>query len=511
MNRFLGLWVVTLALLGACSSLPPIQDRMASTAFTDTAHTRLGAALAVPVAEHPGLTGVHGLADPRDAFVARAVLAAMAERSIDAQYYIWRGDEVGFLLFEALWDAAERGVRVRLLLDDHNTGGLDPTLAALDAHPNIEVRLYNPLAHRSVRAVSYVTDFARVNRRMHNKSFTVDNQVAVVGGRNIGNEYYGAGSGLVFADFDVTLVGAAVGQVSREFDTFWNSASAYPAALLLRPADAAQAQALQAAFQVNRSSPQAQSYLDGVRVSPLARSLLNRTVAFEWTTAGILWDDPAKTLDPDAKREDLLFPKLVESLGLPVRRLDIVSPYFVPGERGTAALAAIAGRGVEVRILTNSLASSDAAVVQAGYARRRDDLLRAGIRIHELKPTAAPRDSQRRVGSSSSTGLHAKSFAVDGERIFVGSFNFDPRSLLLNTEMGVVLDSHRLAQELADGFDHTVPGVAYEVRLGEDGFSLVWIEQTPDGPRTHTTEPGTTWLQRTGVTVLSVLPIEWLL
>ena len=506
-------WFAALVLgLGACSSLPSNEGRPTSTAFTDTAQTRLGQAVAPRVAEHADLSGVHSLGDPRDAFVARAVLAAMAERSIDVQYYIWRGDEVGILLFEALWDAAERGVRVRLLLDDHNTGGLDPTLAALDALPNIEVRLYNPLVHRSVRAASYLTDFSRVNRRMHNKSFTVDNQVAVVGGRNIGDEYFGAGTGMVFADFDVTLVGAVVGQVSREFDTFWNSASAYPAALLLRPADAAQAQPLQAAFKVNRSSPQAQAYLGAVRASPLARSLLERTAVFEWTTVRILWDDPAKTLDPDAKREDLLFPKLVESMGSPRKRLDIVSPYFVPGEQGTAALAAIARHGVEVRILTNSLASSDAAVVHAGYARRRADLLRAGVRIHELKPSAAvARDSPRRVGSSASTGLHAKTFAVDGERLFVGSFNFDPRSLLLNTEMGVVLDSHRLAGALADGFDNLVSGVAYEVRMGDDGTSLVWIEQTPDGPRTHTTEPGTTWLQRTGVTILSVLPIEWLL
>jgi len=484
---------------------------MASTAFTDTAHTRLGLALAPALAQHAGKTGVHALTDPRDAFAARAVLAAMAERSIDAQYYIWRGDEAGFLLFEALWDAAQRGVRVRLLLDDHNTRGLDPTLTALDAHPNIEVRLYNPVGQRSVRAINYLADFARVNRRMHNKSFTVDNHVSVVGGRNIGDEYFGAGSGMVFADLDVTLVGPAVQRVSQEFDTYWNSVSAYPADLLLGPPEVSQVQALRARFVATRSSQEAKAYLEAVGQSPLARRMLDRTVAFEWTTASILWDDPAKTLDGAARRDDLLFPRLIESLGRPRKRLDIVSPYFVPGEQGTASLAAMARRGVEVRILTNSLASSDASVVHAGYAKRRADLLRAGVWVYELKPTAEQdRDKNRGIGSSASTGLHAKTFAVDGERIFVGSLNLDPRSLLLNTEMGVVLESPRLAQALSEGFATTVPGVAYEVRLGEDGFNLVWIEQTPDGPKTHTTEPGTTWLQRTGVTVLSVLPIEWL-
>jgi putative cardiolipin synthase len=513
MNRFR--WVIAAmfsVLLGACSSLPPAGDRITSTALADTGHTRLGLALAPAVAQHPGKTGVHALADPRDAFVARAVLAAMADRSIDAQYYIWRGDAAGTILFEALWEAAQRGVRVRLLLDDHNTGGLDPTIAALDAHPNIQVRLYNPLGQRAVRAINYLTDFSRVNRRMHNKSFTVDNQMSVVGGRNIGDEYFGAGSGMVFADLDVTLVGAAVQQASLEFDTYWNSASAYPAADLLRPGAAADDQALQARFLANRSSQETKAYLEAVRASPLARRMLDRTVAFEWTTARILWDDPAKTLDAEARRDDLMFPRLIESLGRPEKRLDIVSPYFVPGEQGTASLSAIARRGVEVRILTNSLASSDASVVHAGYAKRRADLLRGGVRIYELKPTAVEvLDNDRRVGSSASTGLHAKTFAVDGERIFVGSFNLDPRSLLLNTEMGVVLDSPRLAQMMAESFDTTVSGVAYEVRLGEDGHHLVWIEQTAEGQRTHATEPGTTWLQRSGVSFLAILPIEWLL
>ncbi len=513
MNQFLRLWVAALALwLGACSSLPPIQDRMASTAFTDTAHTRLGLALAPSLAQHAGQTGVLALVDPRDAFVARAVLAAMAERSIDAQYYIWRDDEVGVLLFEALWEAAERGVRVRLLLDDHNTGGLDPTLAALDAHPNIEVRLYNPVGLRGLRALNYLTDFSRVNRRMHNKSFTVDNQVSVVGGRNVGDEYFGAGGGMVFADLDVTLVGPAVQQTSQAFDTYWNSASAYPAALLLGRPDAAGAQTLQARIAATRSSHAAKAYLEAVRVSPLARQMQDRTAAFEWTTARILWDDPAKTLDPETPRDDLLFPRLIESVGSPRQRIDIVSPYFVPGEQGTAALAALARRGVEVRILTNSLASSDASVVHAGYARRRADLLRGGVRVYELKPGAEQdRDRNLGIGSSASTGLHAKTFAVDGERLFVGSFNFDPRSLLLNTEMGVVLDSPRLARALSEAFDTTIPAGAYEVRLGEDGASLVWIERGADGPRTHATEPGTTWLQRSGVSVLAILPIEWLL
>jgi len=216
MSRILASAVTALAaLMAGCASLPPLEGRTATTALADTAGTRLGRAVAADVAANPGKTGSHPLPEPQAAFAARVVFAAAAEKSLDVQYYIWHGDQVGYLLFEALWQAAERGVRVRLLLDDLNTGGLDPTIAALDAHPNIEVRLYNPLVQRGVRALNFMTDFTRVNRRMHNKSFTVDNQVSVVGGRNIGNEYFGAGSGIVFADLDVIAVGAAVREVSQ--------------------------------------------------------------------------------------------------------------------------------------------------------------------------------------------------------------------------------------------------------------------------------------------------------
>ena len=291
------------------------------------------------------------------AFAARVLFAAAAEKSLDAQYYIWHGDQVGYLLFEALWQAAERGVRVRLLLDDLNTGGLDPTIAALDAHPNIEVRLYNPLVQRDARVLNFLTDFTRVNRRMHNKSFTVDNQVSVVGGRNIANEYFGAGSGVVFADLDVIAVGAAVREVSKEFDLYWNSPSAYPAASFVGAPGPDGAANLEAKFAATRADPESIAYLEAVRTTSLVRDLLDRQLALEWTHAQVVYDDPAKTLDTTDRTDVLLFPELVRTMGRPEKTLDLVSPYFVPGEEGTAALVALASKGVKVRILTNSLAS----------------------------------------------------------------------------------------------------------------------------------------------------------
>jgi putative cardiolipin synthase len=514
MSRILAFAVAALAaLMAGCASLPPLEGRTATTALADTAGTRLGRAVAADVAANPGKTGVHPLPEGHAAFAARVLLAAAAEKSIDAQYYIWHGDQVGYLLFEALWRAAERGVRVRLLLDDLNTGGLDPTIAALDAHPNIEVRLYNPLVQRGARMLNFLTDFTRVNRRMHNKSFTVDNQVSVVGGRNIANEYFGAGSGVVYADLDVIAVGAAVREVSKEFDLYWNSPSAYPAASFVGPPGPDGAANLEARFAATRADPESVAFLEAARSTSLVRDLLGRQLALEWTLARVVYDDPAKTLDTTARTDVLLFPELVRTMGRAGKSFDLISPYFVPGEEGTAALVMQASKGVKVRILTNSLASSEANVVHSGYAKRREDLLRAGVQLYEIKPTAAreARDEKAKLGSSSSAALHAKTFAVDRSRIFVGSFNFDQRSARLNTEMGLVIDSPTLAQRLAERFDTAAPLVAYEVRLGPDGRSLEWIERTAAGETRYDTEPGTTWFQRWSVDVLSIFPVDWML
>ena len=514
MRRIVALAVAALAvLITGCASLPSLEGRPTTSALADTGGTRLGRAVAADVAANPGKTGVHAFPEPHDAFAARVLLAAAAEKSLDVQYYIWHGDQVGYLLFEALWHAAERGVRVRLLLDDMNTGGLDPTIATLDAHPNIEVRLYNPLVLRGARAFNFLTDFTRVNRRMHNKSFTADNQVSVVGGRNIANEYFGAGSGIVFADLDVIAVGAAVRDVSKEFDLYWNSPSAYPAASLVGAPGPDGAANLKTRFATTRADPQSVAYIEAVRATPVIRDVLDRKLAYEWTTARVVFDDPAKTLDTTARTEVLLFPELVRTIGRPETTLDLVSPYFVPGEQGTAALVALANRGIKVRILTNSLSSSDESVVHAGYAKRRHDLLYAGIKLYELKATAGreSNEGEAKLGSSSSSGLHAKTFAVDRGRIFIGSFNFDQRSALLNTEMGLVIDSPTLAQWLAGIFDTVVPRAAYEVRLAPDGRSLEWIERTASGEKRYDVDPDTSWVLRTKVDMLSILPIEWLL
>jgi cardiolipin synthase C len=512
MSRLLSL--LCLVWLASCASLPPPAERPASTALTDTADTRLGRSVAPLVAAHPGRSGIHGMPDPYDAFATRVVLAAAAQKSIDAQYFIWHDDQVGMLLFEALSKAADRGVRVRLLLDDGGTTGIDSTLATLDAHPNIELRLYNPFSWRGSRAVGYLGDFTRLNKRMHNKSFTADNQATVVGGRNIANECFGAEGAIGFADLDVLAVGPVVQQVSKEFDLYWNSPSAYAAAGFVGPAAPDGAAQLQARFAAAHAEPLAMQYLEAVRKAAILSDLLKQQLPLEWTTAQVLYDSPAKTLDRSQRTDVLLFPALMERLGRPQKSFDIVSPYFVPGDEGTVLLAELARRGVKVRVLTNSLASSDESVVHAGYMKRRRDLLLAGVTLYELKP-AANKQALRvkgRFGAGKVAGLHAKTYAVDGERIFVGSFNFDLRSARLNTEMGVVIDSRIGAQELAELFDQDIAALAYEVRLAPQGEGLIWIERGDSGEeRRHDVDPETQWSKRFGVGFLSGLPIDWLL
>ena len=511
--RFIGAAFLggVLAVLCSCgrNDIPMRETKMTPViAPTDTRLSRgIGPALAI----HPGKAGIYPLPVSRDAFAARGALARTAERSLDIQYYIWQGDITGYFLFEAVWQAAERGVHVRLLLDDNNTAGLDTTLAALDAHANIEVRLYNPLFHRRARWLNYITDFRRVNRRMHNKSFTVDNTVTVVGGRNIGDDYFAAGHGMAFDDLDVVAVGPVVDQVARSFDLYWNSASAFPAAQVLGDVPADALAQLKEKFAAIHADAESAEYLESLRQTPIVTGLCNGDLAMQWEDARLVYDSPAKTLDPETDKAALLLTQLLRTVGDPATGFDLVSPYFVPMAQGTEDLAALAARGVKVRILTNALESTDVGAVHAGYSKRRKDLLRAGVQLYELKRAGGPNgESSRHSGGNSSASLHAKTFQVDGKRIFVGSFNFDPRSAVLNTEMGVVIESPELARELQGVFDVKVALLAYEVRLQKDG-SIQWIERTSQGQKVYDTEPGVGWMRRFGVGVLSFLPIDWML
>jgi putative cardiolipin synthase len=427
-----------------------------------------------------------------------------------------------------LWEAAERGVRVRLLLDDNGIRGLDPALAALDSHPNIEVRLFNPFKHRHFRAIDYVTDLRRVNRRMHNKSFTADTQATVVGGRNIGDEYFGAGQRVDFQDFDVLAIGPIVGDVGKGFDEYWNSASAYPVASLVHVSAADAVPGMQAKVSAVRSSADGARYLGVLRTTQFIETLLARQLQWDWAPVSVLYDDPAKVLDRSRDRPkvldrsqepELLIDRLRNEIGDPHQELDLVSSYFVPREDGTAALCNYIAGGVRVRIFTNSLATTDVAIAHAGYEKSRKPLLRCGAGIYELKPDAKPDEivggtghGRRRFVGKSNPSLHAKTIVVDRSRLFVGSLNLDPRSVHSNTEMGLVIQSVPLARGVSTTLDRAAVDAAYEVTLGPNGHGLEWTEHNEVGEavRYHH-EPKTTFFRRFGAELLSWLPIEPLL
>ena len=502
-----GAGLLIAALVTGCASLPPLQDRPATYALQPSTDGTLGRAVLPQVQQHPGLTGVIPIADGRVAFGVRASLARSATRSIDIQTFIWHPDSTGTLLFEEVMRAAERGVRVRLLLDDLNTAGIDPTLALLASHPNLELRLYNPFVGRASRTLGYMGDFTRLNHRMHNKSFTIDNVVSVVGGRNIADEYFEIGAaGLV--DLDVVAVGDAVRQVSAEFDLFWNSASAYPAGMIIAGVVPEPRDTLAQRERAIRNDPVSAKYADAIANSEDVKGMLAGTVRAEWTTAHLVHDDPAKTLSTEDKPELLLLPRLEEAFGQPVKSLDLISPYFVPGDAGTEALSALVKRGVRVRVLTNSLASTDVKSVQAGYVKHRDALLRAGVQVFELKPDAGSIERRAgEIGRGSKAGLHAKTYTVDGRAIFVGSFNLDPRSSKLNTEMGLVIDSAQMAERLSSAVDKAYPELAYRVSIGPDG-NVMWEDGSG---KVYDTDPGSGWFERAIVRIGSWLPIDWLL
>lgn len=506
--------IVLMVSVAGCA-LPPLKERPESMALPieDTTDTRLGQAIAPALEEHGQESGVLPLADPYDAYAARILLAEGADASLDVQYYIWRYDTTGRLMLNALYRAAERGVRVRILVDDNGISGLDEALSALDGHGNIEVRLFNPFAVRSPKWFGYLTDFSRLNHRMHNKSFTADNQATIIGGRNIADEYFGAGQGAWFADLDVLAVGPVVDRMSRDFDRYWTSESAYPADLLLPEVDDDKLAEIIASARALEQSDEAARYAKALEGSNFLKDLLGGNLEFTWAPVSMVSDDPAKALG-NTPKDELMSRQLAEALGEPTRSVSLVSPYFIPTDAGVALFRELENNGVEVRILTNSLVANDVAMVHAGYAKYRKPLLKAGVELFEMRrqkeQKSQERSLQRGLSGSSSSSLHAKTFAIDGDTLFVGSFNFDPRSTHLNTELGFIIESRKLAQKLETMFDEQVPQAAYKLELDEDN-NLQWIERNDGEVIVHSHEPETGPLKRSMVFLFSLLPIEWML
>ena len=501
--------------ISGCTGLPIVRDKVSSVRLADTSMTRLGRAVMQAQSNQDHPSGVQALSDPHGAYAARVLLMREAERSLDIQYYIWHADTTGYLLLEEVWRAAQRGVRVRLLLDDNGIAGLDQDLAALDSHANIEVRLFNPFVQRQFKFLGYLTDFSRLNRRMHNKSLTADVQATIVGGRNMGDVYFGAHPRMTFADLDVLAVGAIASEVASAFDGYWNSPLAYPVGDIVGSVALDATRKLEEKFASVRSSTEAMAYHEAVRHEVSLAYQLTQTPVLEWVPVQLVCDPPSKALRR-GEESAYLPAQIAQAIGQPKKTLDLVSPYFVPGDGGVEQLGQFPATGIKLRIVTNSLASNDVSAVHSGYAKHRLALLRSGASLFELIPEAQAAQTKRKWSLSSLAGsswssLHSKTIAVDGQRVFVGSFNLDPRSVRLNTEMGLVIQSHRLADAVSAGLDAQLISSAYQVQLAADGESIQWIEQTPQGPVRYETEPKASFMRRLTVMLMTLLPIDWLL
>lgn len=467
---------------------------------------------------HPELSGYHPIVTGANAFASRSILTDMATRSIDAQYYIWHDDQAGQLLLKDLWEAAERGVIVRLLLDDFNNNAkLDQHLLRFASHPNIAVRIINPLMHRKVQALNFVTGLPRINRRMHNKSMTFDKQITVIGGRNIGNEYLSNDQSSQFADLDVLLIGKVVADIDNSFISYWSAPISFDIETLVTLDKDATSNFLTGLDKLDGDEKSGTSsslaiYKTAIEDSSIDTDLINKRVPFRWTDMQFLSDDVGK-LTKTVPTDSNLVHQLRTLLGSPSEKLTIISSYFVPTKDGVDTLVQLAKSGIDIKILTNSFNATDVTAVHSGYSKWRPLLLGAGVKIYELKSTASEEKRENKLWkarSQSSTSLHAKTFAVDDHQVFIGSYNVDPRSANINTEMGVIINDDELARQLHAALSDDLLSQAYEVKL-IDNHQLQW-HTLEDGEKVvYDSEPKVDFTDHLWLTIMSWLPIDWLL
>lgn len=480
------------------------------------------------------LSGYYPIITSRDAFASRSMLTDLAKHSIDIQYYIWHNDEAGQLMLKQLYDMANRGVKVRLLLDDLNTDSkIDQLLLAFASHPNIAVRYINPKIIRSLTPANFAVAMPRYHRRMHNKSMTFDKQLSIIGGRNIGNEYLRSDTKNEFSDLDVLLAGKVVDSINDSFEQYWNSPISYDIENLVLPYEVnnktnkihminTEQRFFDSLDKIKKNEQwfhsqdfyQAPTLTVGGHHQALNEVLHQKKLDFRWAKIDFFADNVQKLLKKDNKSERLV-EQLRESIGTPKHDFTVVSSYFVPTNRGIKELNQLVADGVNVTILTNSFDSTDVPTVHVGYSEARLPLLKAGVKLYELKSSAGadlrikkPRLSRNEI----STSLHTKAFAVDDRLAFIGSYNVDPRSANINTELGVVIYDPALAKAMHKMFDDNILNISYKLMLS-DKNRIVWQTLDEDRPivLNKANEPRLSLVNSTWIRIFSVLPIQWLL
>ena len=503
--------LVTLMLVGCATTLPKDYERPVSTALSDPEETELGRIFHNDISAHPGRSGVVIVPTGEWGFRSRAGLSNQAERSIDVQYYIWERDLSGKILAERLLRAADRGVRVRMLLDHITTGTKDLNLARMDQHPNIEVRLFNPFKRRTFRSMELLFGLKRLSHRMHNKAFIVDNAIAIVGGRNIGDSYFGIGTEGNFRDLDLAVVGPVVQDVSASFDKYWNSEHSVPVRAVIRDKYTEQ-ELLEKQTKLYRWVSELEDFPYSIDTTgeAIVAKLKALHGEFIWAPALALYDEPDKL----ENYNENVMSDMVELGKHKESELLIESAYVIPGLENIERARINNERGIRQRLLTNSLATNDVAAAHAGYAKYRRDLIRNGVEVYELRPDAASeKKSWSLLAGRSRASLHTKAGVIDQEVVLVGSFNLDPRSTALNTEMVIVVKSAELAAKVIDFMDDGVrPQNSYRVVLETNSESgadrLVWLTEIDGKQVRYYSEPEAGFWRRFSTWFIGLLPME---
>ncbi|CAD9193967.1 phospholipase D family protein [Acinetobacter bohemicus] len=463
-----------------------------------------------------GLTAYLALDDAFISIASRLHLINKAKYNIDLQYYIWENDSIGHLMLAELLKAADRGVKVRLLIDDQNGTKLDATLKQLAAHPNFEIKLFNPYKFRKLRVIDYAFRLKHINHRMHNKLIIADGAIAVTGGRNISREYFDASDNFQFTDMDILFYGTAVQHANDVFHEFWNDNLSYSVPQLLGNGNQEQLAKLRQYYELTALQKDQLKKRIELAEKQINKHLKDRPI--NWAKAHFIADSPDK-IRGAATHNHLIYSQMLNIMGEPKQHLELVSAYFVPTRKGTDYLVNLSKNDVRIRILTNSFLANDVAVVHAFYQKYRHDLLQNGIKLYEFKPYI---ERNKRTWYEVVTGnvipakgkntssLHAKFFDIDG-MVFIGSFNFDPRSANLNSEVGLVVESDVLQKYISRSLDQYLPQIAYELKLNKQG-EIIWLDQHKDGSIVeYKHDPETTKFQRFAMQAVSYLPIEWMM
>lgn len=501
-------WMISLLLLAAglmtgCATVSFDKPKSYSTVIIDTNDTSLSKAAADWVEAHDGLSGFYPLIQGMDALGVRLRLAEKAEKSIDLQYFLMKSDTAGAVMANALLKAADRGVRVRFLIDDLFTTVPDRVFLLLNQHDNIEVRIFNPVSRRGLSWLNFVTHFNQANRRMHNKSFTVDNVVSVVGGRNIADEYFQLKTDSVFDDFDVLALGPIAADISTSFDEYWNHSQAVPVEQL---ADSPKKEDLETVRATIADE------LDNIYATVFEKALDSQVLQDLMVGRRTLYAAPARVLadSPDklGNKVDKAYMRLVRELYDVVigaeKEVIFISPYYIPGDPGVQLVRDLTAKGVRVVILTNSLASNNHIPVHSAYANYRKDVIRAGAELYETRANAA-RELQGSKDGPETLTMHAKTSFIDRRKMFVGSLNLDPRSIELNAEMGLVIDSAAMVGDLTQILDEQLANLTYRVRLNDNG-KLEWHARIDGREVIETKEPQTSGWMRFKAWFMKIVP-----